>query len=131
MATTAIGDGMEPRALAATFALASVLAPVPSAAQVGNQTLTQESVEGESAVLTLSPATVRQIQQQLNLLGYDAGHVDGIWGPVSSRAMTNFQQAQGLEPTGRINLRSLTALGISPADSQSAAAPQPRQSATR
>lgn len=106
---------MKPRILLAILFLGGALGTAPVAAQTGNQIITQESVEGEGALLQLSPATVRQIQQQLNRLGYHAGHVDGVWGPVSSRALRNFQQAQGLEPTGRINLRALAALGVEPA----------------
>jgi peptidoglycan hydrolase-like protein with peptidoglycan-binding domain len=78
----------------------------------GNQVITQEEVSGTGATLSLSPATVRQIQQELNRRGYHAGHVDGSWGPITATATRNFQQAQGLEPTGRPNLRTLSALSI-------------------
>jgi peptidoglycan hydrolase-like protein with peptidoglycan-binding domain len=57
-------------------------------------------------------ATISRIQEALNEAGHDAGPVDGIWGPQSRSAMQSFQQAQGMEPTGLVNLRALEALGL-------------------
>lgn len=94
-------------ALVAILSAGTALALPP-----GNQVITQEQVQGTGAAVRLSPATVRQIQQTLNQRGYHAGHVDGSWGPVTATATRNFQEAQGLEPTGQPNLRTLSALGI-------------------
>jgi peptidoglycan hydrolase-like protein with peptidoglycan-binding domain len=101
------------------FALsaASVLAVSPALAQQGggqqgSQTLKQEQAQGTGADLQLSPSTVRQIQQALNQKGYDPGNVDGQWGPETQEAVRNFQQAQGLEPTGQPNARTMSQLGI-------------------
>lgn len=97
---------------------ASVLAIFPAIAQQsgggqqGNQVLEQEQASGSGADLQLSPSTVRQIQQALNQQGYDVGEVDGAWGQQTQEAMRNYQQAQGLEPTGEPNLRTLSSLGI-------------------
>lgn len=68
-------------------------------------------VEGE-AVVRVGPARLRQVQQRLNATGYDAGPVDGIWGDRTARALRNFQEAQGLEPTGTLTLATLTRLGL-------------------
>lgn len=73
----------------------------------------QETVQGQSAALTIAPSTVRQIQLQLNRAGFDPGDVDGAWGQGTSNALANFQRTYGLEPTGQINLNTLQALGIS------------------
>lgn len=101
------------------FALtaASVLAVSPALAQQGggqqgSQTLKQDQAQGEGAEPTVGPSTVRQVQQALNQKGYDPGNVDGRWGEETSSAVRNFQQAQGLEPTGELNMRTLSALGI-------------------
>jgi peptidoglycan hydrolase-like protein with peptidoglycan-binding domain len=100
---------------------ASALAISPAMAQQGggqqgvgsgNQVLQQEEAQGSGANLQISPSTVRQIQQALNQGGYDVGEVDGNWGQQTQEAVRNFQQAQGLEPTGQPNLRTLSALGI-------------------
>lgn len=42
----------------------------------------------------LDQQQIRQIQQALNKQGFDAGHVDGKWGPGTDKAVKNFQQAQ-------------------------------------
>lgn len=82
--------------------------------QPGEQIIRQEQPAGPGATLNVSPAVVRQIQQALNQRGYTAGHVDGTWGARSQEAMKQFQKAQGLEPTGNINQRTMAALGINP-----------------
>lgn len=78
----------------------------------GDQVLVQEEAQGQGAALRISPAQVRQIQQSLNQRGYDVGSVDGTWGPSTQKAVRNFQQAVGLEPTGQPNLHTLAQLGI-------------------
>ncbi len=103
------------------FSLPDLFLPaLPGAARIqgsaaalnpGQQIITQERSAGQGAVLTISPAQVRLIQQALNQMGYDTGNVDGQWGQQTSQALLNFQQSVGLEPTGQINTRSLQALG--------------------
>jgi peptidoglycan hydrolase-like protein with peptidoglycan-binding domain len=99
-----------------SVAAAAVLAMSPALAQQGGQgggqVLQQEQAQGSGAQLQLSPSTVRQIQQALNQAGYSVGNVDGSWGPQTAQAMQNFQQAQGLEPTGQPNQQTLSALGV-------------------
>ena len=81
---------------------------------IGNSTqrITQEQSQGTGAQLYISPAVVRQIKQGLNKAGYDTGKVDGNWNKQAETAMKNFQQAQGLEPTGHVNLTTLSLLGV-------------------
>jgi hypothetical protein len=55
---------------------------------------------------------VRSVQQALNEDGYNAGPVDGIIGPRTSGALREFQDANGMPPTGRINSATVAALGI-------------------
>jgi hypothetical protein len=61
---------------------------------------------------TVNAAQVRQAQKKLNDMGYRAGQVDGVWGPNTQAAIRNFQQAKGLEATGRLNPQTINALGI-------------------
>ncbi len=62
--------------------------------------------------LTRDPAMVRQIQQNLNDQGHDVGAVDGKWGSRTTEGLRNFQRAKGMEATGRIDQRTVSALGI-------------------
>jgi peptidoglycan hydrolase-like protein with peptidoglycan-binding domain len=55
---------------------------------------------------------LRKVQQTLNGKGYDAGKVDGKWGPRTSAALRKFQGDHGIEATGRIDAQTITALGI-------------------
>lgn len=61
----------------------------------------------------MSPEIIRKVQQELNAKGYDAGPVDGQWGPLTQRAVQNFQQSQDkLQASGQIDEQTLTALGV-------------------
>lgn len=82
--------------------------------QIGNpsQRITNETPQGNGAQLYVSPAVVRQIKQGLNQAGYAAGDVNGTWDKKAAGAMKKFQEAQGLAPTGHINLTTLNVLGV-------------------
>jgi peptidoglycan hydrolase-like protein with peptidoglycan-binding domain len=84
-------------------------APVPRTAA---DTPDQPQQQAQPAEPGPDPAVIRRIQEALNQAGHDAGAADGIWGPRSRGAMASFQQAQGMEATGLVNLRSLEALGL-------------------
>ena len=58
-------------------------------------------------------AIVRSVQQSLNQKGYDAGAVDGRWGANTESAVRQFQEANGLAPTGNLDPQTLSALGVS------------------
>lgn len=55
---------------------------------------------------------VRQAQKRLNDMGFHAGPVDGIIGPITQSALRNFQESKGLEPTGRLSDETKKALDI-------------------
>lgn len=55
-------------------------------------------------------AQVSQVQRLLNQTGFDAGPVDGIWGPKTVSAWQRFQAAQGLPRTHRIESLTLRTL---------------------
>lgn len=61
----------------------------------------------------MSPEVIKKVQKALNDKGYDAGPVDGQWGPLTQRAVQNFQQSQGQQQaSGELNKQTLTALGV-------------------
>jgi peptidoglycan hydrolase-like protein with peptidoglycan-binding domain len=55
-------------------------------------------------------ARVRQAQQALNALGYEAGPMDGLFGPRTEAATLRFQRSHGLPAGGVVERRTLHAL---------------------
>lgn len=53
-----------------------------------------------------------QAQRILSTLGYDAGKVDGVVGPLTRQAIEAFQHAYNLAPTGELDTPTLIALGL-------------------
>ena len=54
------------------------------------------------------------VQMALARLGYDPGSVDGVMGPKTTQAITEFERATGMRPTGLVNPRLLAVLGSQP-----------------
>jgi N-acetylmuramoyl-L-alanine amidase len=53
---------------------------------------------------------VAELQRRLGGLGFDTGRVDGIFGPLTSRALDDFQQNIGLPPDGICGYETVHAL---------------------
>jgi hypothetical protein len=53
-----------------------------------------------------------KVQTKLSALGYYRGNIDGSFGPQTELAVTKFQGENGLPMTGRIDLKTLSSLGI-------------------
>jgi len=62
--------------------------------------------------LYVDSSTVRQVQKTLNDRGFRTGGVDGRMGPQTQAAIVNFQRAEKLPPTGKLDKPTLTALGV-------------------
>ena len=56
--------------------------------------------------------TIRKVQETLNARGFKAGVANGILGESTQSALRAFQKSEGLAVTGRLNARTLSALGI-------------------
>lgn len=69
---------------------------------------------GDRQLYHRSPMTrgddVAELQRQLGSLGFDAGRVDGIFGPATSAALVEFQRNSGLGPDGIFGPESAAAL---------------------
>jgi peptidoglycan hydrolase-like protein with peptidoglycan-binding domain len=63
--------------------------------------------------LSLSQEEIRQLQIALNAKGFNIGTPDGVLGPRTTQALIQFQRREGFQPTGQIDSRTVTALGIS------------------
>ena len=55
---------------------------------------------------------VREIQQELKSRGLYEGKIDGEMGPRTKEAIIAFQRKQGLQPTGEMDSRTFSALGV-------------------
>ncbi|MEM8705734.1 MAG: peptidoglycan-binding protein [Actinomycetota bacterium] len=70
---------------------------------------------GDRMLYLRSPMTrgddVTDLQQRLGSLGFDAGYVDGIFGPDTEAALRNFQANQGVTPDGVVGPDTVMALG--------------------
>ncbi|CDM65461.1 VPS10 domain-containing protein [Pyrinomonas methylaliphatogenes] len=64
------------------------------------------------AAASATDDTVRRAQEALKEAGYDVGAPDGRLGPRTSAAIRKFQIDKNLPPTGRLDERTLAALGI-------------------
>ncbi|HVX58010.1 MAG TPA: peptidoglycan-binding domain-containing protein [Candidatus Saccharimonadales bacterium] len=58
-------------------------------------------------------AAVKQAQEKLKTAGLYQGQVDGIDGPQTRQALQQFQQQNGLQPTGRLDHETLAKLNQS------------------
>jgi peptidoglycan hydrolase-like protein with peptidoglycan-binding domain len=65
------------------------------------------------ASVSLSREEIRQLQIVLKEKGFFEGEPDGVLGPRTRQALIAFQREQGLQATGQIDVRTVTALGIS------------------
>lgn len=101
--------------------LATVGLLVASVAFVGaelgkdtTQAAATESAKEPRPSATLTPETIKVVQEALRDQGYEPGPIDGVAGPKTEAALRAFQSAKGLEQTGRIDFATMAKLGIQP-----------------
>jgi membrane-bound lytic murein transglycosylase B len=63
------------------------------------------------ADLKISRERVLQLQQNLNMLGYDAGEPDGVPGPMTRSAVSRYQQSKGVIADGYLDAGIIKAIG--------------------
>src|SRR3954452_18916163 len=77
---------------------------------------------------------VREVQRTLNRVGYHAGPVDGLFGPITDRAVHRFQARHRLHVDGIVGHRTLRALRAaehrSPTRERPATSPAPQSRPT-
>lgn len=103
---------MKPMSLiiAALFGLAGA---VPAMALQPTRLATKAGSARETVPLEVKDDRVAQMQQKLNDQGFDAGQVDGLWGPNTSAALRRYQAKNNLRQSGKLDPSTLGALGIS------------------
>lgn len=82
--------------------------PTDSVAQI----LSDRAVAFTGAPVFIGPAGIRQIQIALQRHGHKEVVPNGKWSEQNSQSLKTFQEAQKLEPTGSVNLRTLRVLGF-------------------
>lgn len=114
------------RPISISVALAAAL--VVAASAMGKPTGAGPShSRSETVPLQVKDEKVAAMQQRLDDQGYDAGAVDGLWGPNTAAALRRYQAKSGLQQTGQLDLKTLAALGIT---GTAAAAPITQAQAT-
>ena len=68
--------------------------------------------QGQSQSAEQSPDLVKQAQEKLSALGKDVGTPDGQLGQKTQQALQEFQQENGLQPSGQLDSQTLAALDI-------------------
>jgi peptidoglycan hydrolase-like protein with peptidoglycan-binding domain len=76
------------------------------------QILAEETLLLTGAPISVSSFGIRQVQNALIQRGHKDLKADGTWAEATAEALKKFQDAQKLEPTGSLNLRTLRALGF-------------------
>lgn len=68
---------------------------------------------GSVAALNLRPEEIRVVQQVLIERGLLIGEADGVLGTRTREALITFQRQQGIQASGSIDTRTVSALGVS------------------
>ena len=68
-----------------------------------------ESMNGQQGE---SSGLVKQAQEKLSALGKDVGSADGQMNSKTQQALSDFQQENGLQPTGQLDQQTLAALDL-------------------
>ena len=69
-------------------------------------------VAAYAAPVTPPSDALAKAQAKLSGLGYYKGPVDGEYGPTTARAVEQFQVDNNLPVSGRLDLKTLSSLGI-------------------
>lgn len=59
-------------------------------------------------------AQVRAAQEALEEKGYDPGPIDGIWGPRTAAAVSEYQRQENMTVSGRLDVPTMTQLELGP-----------------
>lgn len=70
----------------------------------------------QSAPVRVNRRIIAEAQYQLTSRGYYLGRIDGSYGRQTAVSLRAFQSSAGLVPTGRFDIQTLNALGLSDAD---------------
>lgn len=72
------------------------------------------SVPTVQAAPASNQSEVRSVQESLKDKGYYQGNVDGVLGPQTRSALREYQKAESLPETGRLDSQTAAKLGVKP-----------------
>ena len=82
----------------------------PSATAANPANNNNNSFQGGSKQASMSQSDIQQAQQQLKSQGLYRGAVDGIMGPQTEQALSQFQQQNGLPQTADLDQQTMSRL---------------------
>ena len=74
------------------------------------QTASGDGMEQQSSMQSVDKAEIRDAQMTLQEMGLYRGQIDGLYGPNTRRAVSEFQSRQGLPRSGTLDRRTMQAL---------------------
>ena len=106
--------------------IAAVLASLMLAGPAFAQATTGSPASGaETKGKMVGDEKVRAAQQALKDKGHDPGAIDGQMGPKTQAALRDFQKALGMTASGRLDDKTMQALGVEAKPSGAAGAASP------
>ncbi len=80
--------------------------------QVGSSDANSRTPAAQENYRQFDSSMVREVQTALQDKGFSPGKIDGQWGASTANAVTRFQEANALPPTGDPDARTLAELGV-------------------
>lgn len=121
-------------AVAGAFVAGTVFAQAATPTPPSDKPPMAERARGGASAMGTPSERVKAAQQALKDKGHDPGSVDGVMGPKTRQALKDFQKAQGIKETGRLDAETLAKLGVASrtgaADGAGAASASPRTDAS-
>ncbi len=109
--------------LLSVFAIPAFAAPLPQIAQIAQVSITRPNLQ-----LGSQGQPVSELQSALKLLGFYTGVVDGIYNEATAKAVSQFQQAAGLNANGIVD--TITWQKLFPGEAIASASSPPPTSTT-
>lgn len=92
--------------------------PEQQANQNNGQENQQQASNQPISTQQLGRSGVKKVQQALDKAGFNAGRQDGIAGSETKTALKDFQKSKGIQGSGQINQKTLSALGVNVASNE-------------
>ena len=75
-----------------------------------SETAEDNGTQNKSSEQITDISRIKDAQDKLNQIGYNAGKIDGVWGPKTKAALNLYQSANGMKQTDYLDLRTYQSL---------------------